>query len=337
MGSANRNLLGLLELTSRQLADLLIQAERFLQKEESSSASTSPYPGKLAILMRWTNRPDHRGTSRMPPIEIRMSRHVISASRRLGIECMLLSPHDCEAESVEAVDDMLVSVLSQSLDKIALLCIRHFDSAVLGRIANASLVIKDNISIINAGGSTNENPLDALTLLHLIRIRAKRQDLNGLHVAVIGDVGFEAIGHSLLVGLVRLGANVTLIAHPELGTDDFLQSHAEFKITRADVLGCGHSDLPEVLISLPIREELFRTGIIKNRQAFLDSSQHLRHAVLHLKDTLFIGYERPNEYDAIDIFFGDLNSVGIEQIVNYSTVVDEIAVRMAAVHYCLET
>src|ERR671934_2444606 len=69
-------------------------------------------------------------------------------------------------------------------------------------------------SVLNAGDGTHEHPTQALLDLYTIRERFGR--IEGLRVAVVGDVLHSRVARSLTFALSRMGAEVTLIGPPTL-------------------------------------------------------------------------------------------------------------------------
>jgi aspartate carbamoyltransferase catalytic subunit len=68
--------------------------------------------------------------------------------------------------------------------------------------------------VLNAGDGTHEHPTQALLDLYTIRERLDR--IEGLRVAIIGDVLHSRVARSLTFGLVKMGAEVTLVGPPTL-------------------------------------------------------------------------------------------------------------------------
>ena len=69
-------------------------------------------------------------------------------------------------------------------------------------------------SVINAGDGAHEHPTQAL--LDLFSIRERFKDLQGLKVAIVGDVVHSRVARSNVKGLVTMGADVTLVGPPTL-------------------------------------------------------------------------------------------------------------------------
>ena len=69
-------------------------------------------------------------------------------------------------------------------------------------------------SVINAGDGAHEHPTQAL--LDLFSMREHFKDLDGLNVAIVGDVVHSRVARSNVKGLVAMGAKVTLVGPPTL-------------------------------------------------------------------------------------------------------------------------
>lgn len=69
-------------------------------------------------------------------------------------------------------------------------------------------------SVINAGDGAHEHPTQAL--LDLFSIREHFKDLEGLRVAIVGDILHSRVARSLVKGLVTMGADVVLVGPPTL-------------------------------------------------------------------------------------------------------------------------
>jgi aspartate carbamoyltransferase catalytic subunit len=67
---------------------------------------------------------------------------------------------------------------------------------------------------LNAGDGTHEHPTQAL--LDLYTIREKFDHIEGLRVAIVGDVMHSRVARSLTFALALMGAQPTLVAPPTL-------------------------------------------------------------------------------------------------------------------------
>jgi len=97
-----------------------------------------------------------------------------------------------------------------------------------------------NSSIINAGDGFHEHPTQAL--LDMFTIRERKGRLEGLKVAIIGDITHSRVARSNIYGLTRLGAEVRLIGPPALlppgieSTGASVYYHVEEGLSDIDVI-----------------------------------------------------------------------------------------------------
>ena len=68
--------------------------------------------------------------------------------------------------------------------------------------------------IINAGDGINEHPTQAL--LDLFTIREKKGKIKGLNVAIVGDISHSRVARSDIIGLIKMGAKVTVSGPPTM-------------------------------------------------------------------------------------------------------------------------
>ncbi len=110
-------------------------------------------------------------------------------------------------DTARTIDDMATDIL----------IMRHSQSGAPHLIAP---LVK--ASVVNAGDGMNEHPTQAL--LDLFTMRQQKGSLNGLKVAIAGDVLHSRVARSNIWALSKMGAEVRLAAPPTLmprgpGTD----------------------------------------------------------------------------------------------------------------------
>lgn len=76
--------------------------------------------------------------------------------------------------------------------------------------AAALLAENVNASVINAGDGMNEHPTQAL--LDMFSLREKKGSLQGLKVAIVGDIYHSRVVRSNIIGMSKMGARVVLAA-----------------------------------------------------------------------------------------------------------------------------
>jgi aspartate carbamoyltransferase catalytic subunit len=110
----------------------------------------------------------------------------------------------------ESLKDTALTLEAMGADAVV---VRHSYSGAAHRLATWV-----HGSVINAGDGTHEHPtqalLDAFTMRR--RLRGGEGDLEGLQVAIVGDVLHSRVARSNVLLLSTLGAQVTLVAPPTL-------------------------------------------------------------------------------------------------------------------------
>lgn len=69
-------------------------------------------------------------------------------------------------------------------------------------------------SVINAGDGTHAHPTQAL--LDMLTVRQRKGSLEGLKIAIIGDIAHSRVARSNCLGFTRMGAHVTLAGPPTM-------------------------------------------------------------------------------------------------------------------------
>ncbi len=89
-------------------------------------------------------------------------------------------------------------------------------------------------SVLNAGDGAHEHPTQAL--LDLYSIREHFKDLEGVKVAIVGDIVHSRVARSNVKGLVTMGADVTLVGPPTLVPQQATGWGAEVSYSLDDVI-----------------------------------------------------------------------------------------------------
>jgi aspartate carbamoyltransferase catalytic subunit len=92
---------------------------------------------------------------------------------------------------------------------VDLMIVRH---ASAGAALDITRVL--DCCVINAGDGQHAHPTQAL--LDLFTIRERKGRVEGLNVAIAGDIAHSRVARSDVRGLLKLGANVTLVGPPTL-------------------------------------------------------------------------------------------------------------------------
>ncbi len=134
------------------------------------------------------------------------------AAHRLGASVVTLPVERSSVKKGESLEDTARTLNAMRPDALV---VRHSDSGAPMRIAQIM-----DCPVINAGDGTNEHPTQAL--LDSATIRSHFGRIEGLTVAICGDIRHSRVAHSNALLLPRLGARVRLAGPPLLMPDDLL-------------------------------------------------------------------------------------------------------------------
>ena len=146
-------------------------------------------------------------------------------------------------------------VLSSYSDIIVM---RHPDEDSVKSFSEAS-----RVPVINGGDGSNEHPTQALLDLYTIKkeLKAKKKTIDGLRIALVGDLKFGRAVHSLSKILCLYeGATINLISPKELKLPNSyidLLTKAGVKITQSENLEEGITEV-DIIYMTRIQEERFK-------------------------------------------------------------------------------
>jgi aspartate carbamoyltransferase catalytic subunit len=128
------------------------------------------------------------------------------AAKRLSADTLTVKSIGSSVDKGESLKDTALTLEAMGAD--AVVC-RHSASGAPHRLAHW---IRG--SVVNAGDGTHEHPTQALLDAYTMRSRLGRVD--GLHVAIVGDILHSRVARSNVLLLDTLGAQTTLVAPPTL-------------------------------------------------------------------------------------------------------------------------
>jgi aspartate carbamoyltransferase catalytic subunit len=132
------------------------------------------------------------------------------AAKALSADVMTFAPGTSSVTKGESLKDTALTIRATGAD---LLVVRHEAVGAAARVA-AWL----DCPVINAGDGDHQHPTQAL--LDSLTIRQRFGKLDGLRIAIVGDVRNSRVARSDIDAFTLLGANVTLIAPPTLLPND---------------------------------------------------------------------------------------------------------------------
>ena len=126
------------------------------------------------------------------------------AEKRLSADTVNFSAASSSLKKGESLRDTVQNIFAMKMDLVVM---RH---PVPGSVKLLSRYV--DAVVINAGDGTHEHPTQAL--LDIMSMKEKFGSLDGLNVAIIGDIRHSRVALSNIYGLKTLGANVLLCGPP---------------------------------------------------------------------------------------------------------------------------
>ncbi|HEY8523447.1 MAG TPA: aspartate carbamoyltransferase catalytic subunit [Acidimicrobiales bacterium] len=128
------------------------------------------------------------------------------AAKRLSADTLSFTVSSSSVRKGESLRDTVQTIEALGVDAIV---VRHSSSGVPAQIAQWV-----SASVVNAGDGWHEHPTQAL--LDCYTLRSHVGDIDGLRIAIVGDVKHSRVARSDVWAFTRLGAEVTLVAPPTL-------------------------------------------------------------------------------------------------------------------------
>ena len=129
-----------------------------------------------------------------------------AAAKRLSADVINFSAKGSSVSKGESLKDTALTLQAMGADAVV---IRHSASGAPHRLSSWI-----DGSVINAGDGTHEHPTQAL--LDAYTMRSRLGKIEGLRVAIVGDVLHSRVARSNVLLLATLGASVTVVGPPTL-------------------------------------------------------------------------------------------------------------------------
>ena len=215
----SKDLLGISDLTPDEITLILDTADAMKEIASRPIKKVPALRGKTVVNLFFE-----------PSTRTRTSFEI--AEKRLSADTLNIAIATSSVVKGETLADTALNLEAMHPDMIVL---RHSSSGachLLSRICRSA--------IINAGDGTHEHPTQAL--LDAFTIRERKRQLNGLKVAIIGDLLHSRVLRSNILLLTRMGADVWVCGPPTLMPADIRRfgvnatSSIEAAVTGADVI-----------------------------------------------------------------------------------------------------
>ncbi len=188
-----KHLIGLEEVSKEDILTILNLAKSFKEVMLRPVKKVPTLRGKTVVNMFFE-----------PSTRTRTSFEI--AAKRLSADVLNLAISTSSVVKGETLLDTVQTIEAMQIDMVV---IRHGVSGVPLMLSK-----KIKSSVINAGDGMHEHPTQGL--LDMFTIMEKKKKIEGLDVAIIGDITHSRVARSNIWGLTKLGAKVRVIGPPTL-------------------------------------------------------------------------------------------------------------------------
>jgi len=184
-----RHLLGMEGLSRDEISGLLDLSEEFVELNRQVEKKRTSLRGRTQINLFF-----EASTRTQSSFEL--------AGKRLGADVMNMSVGQSAMRKGETLIDTAITLNAMHPD---ILVVRHHASGAAELLAR-----KVDCSVVNAGDGAHEHPTQAL--LDALTIRRNKGGIEGLLVAICGDIAHSRVARSNIILLNTMGARVRVVA-----------------------------------------------------------------------------------------------------------------------------
>jgi aspartate carbamoyltransferase catalytic subunit len=236
----HRHLLAVEGLEPPYIADLLDLAESYALLNRQGKTQRDLLKGRTLINLFFEDSTRTRTSFEL-------------AGKRLGADIVNMSVSTSSVNKGETLLDTAATLNAMQTD---LLVVRHGQSG-----APALLSQKVDAAVINAGDGTHEHPTQAL--LDALTIRRRKGRLEGLTVAICGDVLHSRVARSNIHLLLAMNSRVRIIGPPTLIPAEAarlgVEVHHEMRTGLKDA---------DVVMMLRLQKERMTGGLVPSAREF---------------------------------------------------------------------
>ncbi len=239
-GFSHRQLLGIEQLSVSDITYLLDFAEREYDYNRGAAQKRDTLRGRTQINIFFET-----STRTQSSFEL--------AGKRLGADVMNMSVPTSSVQKGETLVDTAITLNAMQTD---LLVVRH-------RAAGAAALLAQKVecAVINAGDGAHEHPTQAL--LDALTIRHHKGRMEGLNIAICGDIRHSRVARSNIILFSKLGARVRLVAPSTLMPPAAEKLGAELFARMEDGLqGC------DIVMMLRLQRERMRQSFVPSRREY---------------------------------------------------------------------
>jgi aspartate carbamoyltransferase catalytic subunit len=212
-----RDLLGIRDLSAAEIEGILNTSENFLEVNVREIKKVPTLRGKTVINLFFENSTRTRTSFEL-------------AAKRLSADAVNISVASSSLSKGETLVDTALNLDAMNPDCIV---VRHGSAGVPYQLAKVS-----KAAIINAGDGSNEHPTQAL--LDAMTIREHKKQIEGLEVAIVGDILHSRVARSNIHLLTKLGAKVRVAGPGTLVPSDFVHLVRTDESRSTPLVVCEH-------------------------------------------------------------------------------------------------
>lgn len=183
----HHDLLDLNDWTRQEIEQVLETAKSFKEVSSRDIKKVPALRGKTVVLLFFE-----------PSTRTRISFEL--AAKRLSADTLNVSIATSSTTKGESILDTARNIEAMNVD---LMIVRHKSSGSVKILADGL-----KASVVNAGDGCRAHPTQAL--LDMFTLQEKLGKVEGLNVAIVGDILHSRVARSNIQGLIKLGAKVTV-------------------------------------------------------------------------------------------------------------------------------
>ena len=297
----HRHLLGIADLSASEIGFLLDVSDSYVDVNRGPNKKQTKLRGQTVINLFFENSTRTRTSFEL-------------AGKRLSADVINMSVATSSIKKGETMVDTSMTLNAMHPD---VLVVRHPDSGAVKLLSE-----KINGAVINAGDGSHEHPTQAL--LDALTVRRRRGRIQGLIVAICGDVLHSRVARSNIHLLNKMGAQVRLVAPPTLLPTNVERLGVEvFNDMRTGLMDC------DIVMMLRLQTE-------RMRGTFVPSTREYFHFFGLDSDKLAVA--KP---DALVMHPGPMNrGVEIDSVladdITHSAILDQVEFGVAVRMACLD-
>lgn len=236
----HRHLLGIEGLSAQDITILLDLAEAAIEVSRQVEKKRATLRGRTLINLFF-----EASTRTQSSFEL--------AGKRLGADVMNMS---VAASSVKKGETLLDTAMTLNAMRPDIIIVRHSQAGAVHLLAK-----KVDCAVVNAGDGAHEHPTQAL--LDALTIRRNKGRIEGLTVAICGDILHSRVARSNILLLSTLGARLRVVGPSTLLPPEIDRMGVEvFRDMRAGLEGA------DIVMMLRLQRERMQSGYIPSAKEY---------------------------------------------------------------------